>query len=86
MKVASDPSRKGMAFNFMVFAVVGYDVIVPSRLPLAKGDSDKGPAKVVMHACTFCGKIFIDIYWVSFFITFFIFSPNNLYERIIWIL
>src|SRR5881396_1036441 len=48
MKVASDPSRKGMAFNFVAFAVVGYNVIAPSRSPLAKGDSDKGPAKVAM--------------------------------------
>src|SRR5205809_2105494 len=85
MKVASNPSRKGMAFNFAAFAVVGYDVMAPSRSPLAKGDSDKGPAKVAMHACTFCGKVFIDIHWVSFFITFFIFLPNDLRERIIWI-
>ena len=85
MKVASNPSQKEMAFNFTAFVVVEYDVIVLSHLPLVKGNSDKNLAKVAIHACTFCSKVFIDICWVSFFITFFIFSPNDLCKRIIWI-
>ena len=85
MKVASNPSQKGIAFNFMAFAVVRYDVMALSHSLLAKGDSDKGPAKVAMHAYTFCSKVFINICWVGFFITFFVFTSNDLCERIIWI-
>ena len=83
MKVASDLSQKGIVFNFIAFAVVRYDMIVLSYLLLVKGNSDKGPVKVVIHTYTFCGKVFIDIYWVSFFITFFIFLPNDFCKRII---
>ena len=74
-----------MVFNFITFAVVRYNVMVPSYSLLAKGNSDKDLAKVVIHAYTFYSKVFIDIYWVSFFITFFIFLLNDLYKRIIWI-